>query len=1047
MRAGIGGIGVALAVALAGAAIADEPGGRFDRLELRSIGPANGGRVSRAAGVPGNPLVWWAATSQGGVWKSEDGGFVWRPVFDDQPVASIGSLAVAPSDPNVVYVGSGEANIRGNVIRGQGIFRTTDGGATWSHVWKHPGQIGTMIVHPRDAGIAFAAVLGDPFAPGPDRGVYRTLDGGETWERVLYRDEETGASDVAFDPANPRILFAGLWQARRRPWELVSGGPGSGLYRSADGGSSWRQLTGHGLPEGIWGKVGVAVAPSDGRRVYALIEAEEGGLFRSDDGGESWRRINAHKSIRQRAWYYTVLTVDPRDPDTVWIPQVPLLRSLDGGRTVHPVDGTHHADHHDLWIDPAEPRRMIVSHDGGVDLSLDGGESWFAPELSIAQFYNVDADRGEPFRVGGTMQDQGTGSAPSNSLRGEGITLGDWKWAGGGEAGDFVYDAFDPGIAYAGEYGGILTVHDAASDNGRNVSAWPANPSGHGAAALGRRFQWTAPIAVSPHDPAELYHGAEVLLRSTDRGRSWSAISPDLTRNDRAKQQWSGGPITGDNTGVEVYDTIFSIAVSPHEARTIWVGTDDGLVHRTTDGGGAWTDVTPAGMPEWGTVDAIELSPHAAGTAWVAVSAYRTGDPRPHLFRTTDGGASWMSRTAGIPEDEPLFAVHEDAERAGLLFAGSERGLWMSRDGGDSWRRFAANLPTARVVDLVVRGNSLVVATSGRGLWILDDLTPLRQWHDELESAPLHLFVPPPARRWNFGGSWSDAGAAPNPPRGAVLHYWLGEAVEGELALEIRDAGGRLVRRLSSVAAPAPWPEDDPDEPTPTPQPDLPTAAGLHRVVWDFDWEGAARLEGAKVDMGDPTVGPRAIPGRYTLRLAAGDRVAEAALDLLPDPRLDLAPADYQAQLELALAVRDSIDEVVTDARRVRAMSEQATGLARRLAGDERAVELRAAADALVAGCAALEAKLHNPGAEVVYDILAQRGGAQLHSQLVFLYQVAVGFGDGPPTAQERATLARLTAQHAALREEMAALEAGPLAALEAAAAALGLPRILLPAP
>lgn len=1020
--------------------------GRFDGLKLRSIGPAVGGRVSRVAGVAGDPRVYWAATSQGGVWKSTDGGFHWESVFDDQPVASIGSIAVAPSDPNVVYVGSGEANIRGNVIVGRGIFKSTDAGKSWRHVWKQIGQIGTMAVHPTDPDVAFAAVLGDPFAPNAERGVYRTTDGGATWQRVLHRDADTGASDVAVDPTNPRIVFAGLWQARRRPWELVSGGPGSGLWRSDDGGASWKRLSGKGLPAGHWGKVGVAVAPSDGRRVYALIEAAEGGLFRSDDGGASWERINAHRALRQRAWYYTTITVDPTRPDVVWFPQVPLLRSLDGGRTIHNVDGTHHGDHHDLWIDPRDPRRMIVASDGGVDITLDGGERWHMPPLSIAQFYVVDADRRRPYRVGGTMQDQGTASGPSNSLRSEGILPADWRGAGGGEAGDFAYDPFAPGVTYAGEYGGIVTVHDEATGEERNVSIYPTNPSGHGAADLRVRFQWTAPIAVSPHTPDELYHGANVLFRSRDRGRSWEAVSPDLTRDDESKQQWSGGPITGDNTGVEVYGTIFSLALSPIERGTIWAGTDDGLVHRTRDGGGVWSEVTPDGAPEWGTVEHVEASPHAAGSAWVVFDAHRLGDLRPHLYRTRDGGASWVEVAAGLPRDEPMLVVREDPEVADLLYAGTERGLWISFDGGERWARLEANLPTAKVVDLEIRDGDLVIGTSGRGIWILDDLSPIRQWRDTLGDAALHLFASRPAVAWRRGSSWSEEAAAPNPPRGAVVHYWLRAAIEGEAKLEIRDARGRLVRELTSVAEPAPYPEDDPDEPTEKPEPALATGAGLQRAVWDLRWKGAERFEQAKVDLGDPTSGPLAAPGVYTARLTAGGHEATTTIEVVADPRSKTPQAELEAQVEAALGLRDRIDGVVADVRRVRSLRLQANDLATRLAGDPRAAELVEAAKRLAGACDALEARLHNPRAEVVYDILAQKGGTRLHSNLVFLYDWALLYGDGAPTQGVREVQAELEREIAALDAELAALEAGPLAEVERLARELDLPR-LLPAP
>ncbi|KAB2966114.1 MAG: glycosyl hydrolase, partial [Thermoanaerobaculia bacterium] len=988
---------ILLAFVLVAAAARAEPataGGRFDELKLRELGPAVGGRVSRVAGVPGDPRTYWAASAQGGVWKSEDGGLVWKPVFDDQPVASIGSIAVAPSDPNVVWVGSGEANIRGNVIAGRGIFRSTDAGKTWKHVWRESGQIGTVAVHPADPDVAFAAVLGHAFGPNPERGVYRTLDGGESWERVLFVDADTGASDVALDPGNPRIVFAGLWQARRRPWEMTSGGPGSGLYRSPDGGASWRRLEGHGLPAGPWGRVGVAVAPSDGRRVYALIEAGEGGLYRSDDGGESWKRANGHRTLTQRAWYYSTLTVDPADPDKVWFPQVRLLRTVDGGRTLQSVPESQRWDHHDLWIDPRDARRMIVGSDGGVSVSLDGGRTWTDPRLPVAQFYNVDADYGAPFRVGGTMQDFGTASGPSDSLRREGIVLGDWRFAGGGEAGDFVYDPGEPGVVYAGEYGGYISVHDERTGATRNVSILPWDASGHGAADLRYRFQWTAPIAVSPFDAKELYHGANVLFRSRDRGATWQAISPDLTRNDPARQQWSGGPITGDNTGVEVYDTIFSLALSPLEPGTIWVGTDDGLVHVTRDGGGVWSDVTPPGLPEWGTVESIEVSRHAAGTAWVAVDAHRLDDLRPYLWRTGDHGTTWTELSAGLPQDEPLFVVREDPERAGLLWAGTERGLWFSRDAGAGWERLKANLPTVKVVDLVIRGDDLVVATSGRGLWILDGLGPVRAWSDAVAASDLHLFPPRPALRRLLGAGWSEEAAAPNPPRGAVVDYWLREAAPGEVTLEIIDGGGRTVRRLSSVAEKARYPADDPDEPAKEPEAALSAAAGLHRAVWNLTWQGASRLEGAKYDAGDPTAGPLALPGSYTLRLRAGGREVTAPLEVLPDPRSGESPAALALQLESALALRDRIEALTADIRRVRAIAAQANDLAGRLEGDTARADLAAAARRLAERAGALEAKLHNPDAEVVYDILARRGGARLLSRLVYLYASLVAGED-----------------------------------------------------
>jgi len=1035
-----------VAFLLATAAMAEEQKGKFDDLHFRSLGPSVGGRVSRAVGVAGDPLTYYAATAQGGVWKSTDGGRTWFSVFDDQPVASIGSIAVAPSDPNVIYVGSGEANIRGNTIAGQGIFHSTDAGKTWQQVWKQIGQIGTMVVDPANPDVAYAAVLGHAFGPNPERGIYRTTDGGATWQRVLYKDENTGASDVALDPNNPRILFAGLWQARRYPWDMTSGGPGSGLYRSADGGSTWTQLTGHGLPDGIWGKVGVAVAPSDGRRVYALIEAKDGGLFRSDDGGGSWTRISDHQALRQRAWYYSTMTIDPTDPNVVWFPQVPLLRTIDGGKSIQSVSGYSHGDMHDCWIDPQDTKRMIVSNDGGVEITVDGGESWYRPPMPTAQFYNIDADSRQPMHVGGTMQDEGTVSGPVNSLRYEGITLTDWLWAGGGEAGDFVYDLGDPDLVYAGEYGGIITVHDFSTGMERNVSAYPTNPSGHGGEDLDVRFQWTAPIAVSPHDHSELYHGANVLFRSRDRGQTWERISPDLTRNDKSKQHWAGGPITGDNTGVEIYDTIFSLAIEPQERGVIWAGTDDGLVQLTRDDGKSWGNVTPKGLPEWGTVEWIEASPHAAGTAWVVVDAHRLDDQRPYLFHTADYGKSWKNLSSGLPQDQPLMVVREDPERAGLLFAGNERGVLVSWDAGKSWTSLKSGLPTAKVTDLLVRGDSLVVGTSGRSLWMLDDMTPLRQWSPEVEKADLRLLTPPPAVRWITTFSWGDQGAAKNPPFGASLSYVVGPGVEDkEATLEIRDATGHLVRTLSSVAEPAVFPPDDPDEPETAPEAALSSVAGLHHAVWDLHWSGIVPpLENAKIDLGSYRVGPLVAPGTYSLTLKVGDRETSGSLEVRPDPRSRVDAAALVAQQDAALAVLDDIRGVIADIRTVRAVRDQVDDLGKRLEGEESTSQLRELTRTIAARCDALEERLHNPHAKVVYDILAQKGGTQLLSNLVFVYETVAG-GEGSPTQGAREVWDGLRAEKAELHGEVESLVSGPVAELDRIAAELSLPRIIVP--
>lgn len=997
-------------------------------LNFRLVGPPAGGRVSRVAGVPGDPLTYYAATASGGVWKSTDGGVKWKPVFDDQPTSSIGSIAVAPSDPNVVYVGSGEANIRGNVAQGNGIYRSTDAGKTWEHVWKQDGQIGTMVVHPKDPDVAYAAVLGKPFGPNPERGVYRTRDGGTTWAKVLCVDPDTGASDVALDPTNPRIVFAGFWQARRRPWELVSGGPGSSLHVSRDGGDTWRKLTGKGLPGGIWGKVGVAVAPSDPRRVYALVEAEKGGLFRSDDGGETWSLASGHRALRQRAWYYTTLTVDPGNPDVVWFPQVPMLKTIDGGRTIKSVKGLHHADHHDLWIDPTNPRRMIDANDGGVDVSTDGGETWFAPMLPISQLYHVATDNSVPYRVFGSMQDLGTASGPSNSLSRAGIAHGDWHTVGGGEAGHAVADPSDPSVVYAGEYFGILTRYDRRTRQARNVAPWPDNPSGHGASFPRYRFQWTAPIAVSPHDPETVYYGGNVLFRTQDGGQAWTPVSGDLTRDDDTKQRWSGGPITGDNTGAEYYCTIFAVAESPREKGLLWVGTDDGLVHVTRDGGKTWKNVTAGvpGLPEWGTVAAIEPSPFDAATAYLVVDAHRLDDARPHLWKTSDYGTTWKSLAAGLPKDVYLHAVREDPKRKGLLFVGTERGVAYSPDDGASWKELRLNLPTVAVHDLVVKDDDLVVGTHGRSIWILDDLTPLREWSRDVEAKAAHLFTARPAVRWRYDGEVSSQvkAAGQNPPAGAVFHYWLRDEAKGDVVLEILDEKGGVVRKLTSRKVEPDTPPDDPDpgwdegEKKP-----LPKAAGLQRAVWDLRHEGATPIKPAKIDSGDPAEGPMALPGTYTVRLTVDGQSYTTPAEVRLDPRVTVPRADLEEQMAFALTLRDDLDRLSGIVRDLRSVREQVRSRTAAVKDRPGAAPLVEAADALVAKCDALEERLHNPKAEISYDILAMPGGAKLYSRLAPLYSWAHD-GDGRPTQGMREV-------HAELRKELDALAAGWRAIVE----------------
>ncbi len=1016
----------------------------FKNLKYRLLGPAWGGRVSRVTGVAGEP-VFYAATASGGVWKSTDNGISWRSIWDDQPISSIGSIAVAPSDPNVIYVGSGEANIRGNVAAGNGIYKSVDAGKTWQHVWKQEGQIGALTVHPTNPDVAFAAVLGHAFGPNPERGVYRTRDGGKTWQQILKKDEKTGASDVAFDPSNPNLIFAGLWEARRFPWDLQSGGPGGGLYVSRDGGETWKQLKENGLPPGIWGKIGLAVAPSDGSRVYALIEAEKGGLFRSDDGGETWALINPSRLIRQRAWYYSTLTINPSNPNEVWFPNVPMVRTIDGGKSLEIVRGIHHGDHHDLWYDPKNPKRIISCNDGGVDISTDGGKTWYAPSLPISQFYHVTADNRTPFSVAGAMQDIGTTQGPSNSLRAGGIRNTDWYGVGGGEAGWVVSDWADPNIVYAGEYGGIFTRYDHRTQQARNVTVFPEDPSGHGAADFRYRFQWTAPIHVSPHNSKVVYHGGNLLFKTSDGGQTWTSISGDLTRNDRSKQQWAGGPITGDNTGVETYCTIFTIAESPLQKDLIWVGTDDGLVQLTRDGGKTWKNLTSAlpGMPEWGTVSLIEASRFDAGTAYLVVDNHRQDDMRPYLYKTSDFGSTWQRLDDSLSKDIYLHAIREDVKDRNLLYLGTERGVSYSADGGKTWQALKLNLPTVAVHDLAVKDNTLVVGTHGRSIWAFDHLQVLREMTNQIKAATMHLFSAPDSVRWRYSGGPGDKFAGENPPQGAAIYYWLKEEPKNDITIEILDAGNKVISSISSKPLPAIGFSDSLEaEAQSFKESALPKAAGVNLVVWNLRHKGSELIENGKLDFGGPVYGPMAIPGAYSVRLTVEGRQLTTRLNLLPDPRVQTAPTDYQAQLDLALAIRNDVSRLTLIVRKLRSIRQQLAARNELIKSDPRAGSLTTDSEALIKKLTELEEQMHNPKAEVVYDILAFKGGAKLYSRISYLHDVASD-SDGPPTQGVREVYAEQKRELDGYEATMKKL-LGDLETLNAAAKKLDFPHIML---
>ena len=1031
-----------LPLLLAGTAYAqDSDSSEESALEYRLLGPVNGGRASRVVGIPGDPLIYYLSTAAGGVWKSSNGGMSWESVFDDQPVSSIGSVALASGNPNIVYVGSGEANIRGNVGEGNGIYRSLDAGETWDHVWEAEGQIGTIVVNPNDDDVIFAAVLGSPFGAGPDRGVYRSTDGGDSWEQVLYVDADTGASDVAFDESNPNILFAGMWQTRRYPWDMVSGGPGSGLYMSRDGGDTWKKLQGSGLPEGIWGKVGVRVAVSDPDRVYALIEAEDGGLFRSDNGGNSWKHISDSAGLRQRAWYYTTLTIDPTNADVVWFPQVRMLKTIDGGKSVLTVKKGGW-DHHDVWIDPTNTKRIAEASDAGVALSLDGGETWELARIPIGQFYHLSVDTRTPYRVMGSLQDFGTRAGPSNSLHSGGIHLGDWGPVGGGEAGFVVADPDDPNIIYAGEYLGFVSRYDERTGESPHVGIYPDNGSGHGVEDLRHRFQWTAPIMISPHDSKLVYHASNYLQRTRDGGQTWDIISPDLTRNDKSKQKWAGGPITGDNTGVEFYGTIFAVAESPLEKGVLWTGSDDGLVHVSRDDGESWKNVTPFFAPKWATVVTIEASRFDAGTAYAVFDAHRLDDETPYIWKTSNYGLTWSSIATGLDSEIYLKVVREDTKKQGLLYLGTERGVMVSHDDGANWESLRLNMPTVAIADLAVAGDDLVVGSLGRAAYVLDDLTPVREMSDEVADAPAYLFKPLDAIRWIYasGPEGGRSGATDNPARGVTFTYHLAEESEEDISLVILNAEGNVVRTLSSEAEEPYLAADHPDaSPDQKSEPDLSKNKGMNRVSWNLRHEGATEIPGSTNDAGRMNDGPMVAPGDYSVRLSVGGETYEHAFTVLPDPRSDAPLENIRVQNAYVLAVRDRISAIAEDAIRIRAIREQLDAHHASLANEpsaSRLIELgKEASEAL----REVELAIYSPDAKVLYDILAGRhGGAKLYSRYGWLYTSSMDH-KGPPTQGMTEVDADLLVLYEQAKEELGRILSEDIARINSLASELGI--------
>ena len=1016
-------------------------------LRWRLVGPFRGGRAVAVAGDPVKPLVFYFGAVDGGVWKTENAGATWRNVTDGtSDIASVGAIAIAPSDPNVLYVGTGEADLREDLTGGSGMYRTTDGARSWRRIGlEDTRHIAAVRVDPHDPNLVYVAAMGHAFGPNPERGVYRSRDGGATWRRVLFLNDSTGAIDLALDPANPRILYAAMWKFQRFPWGFSAGGGRSGLWKSTDGGDHWTELTHHaGLPDGPIGRIGITVSPIRPSRLWASVEARDstGGIFRSDDAGATWTRVNAEQKFMVRPWYFSGITADPANDNTVYVLNLETWRSIDGGTAFSRVPAPH-GDDHTLWVDPTDASRMIEGNDGGATISMDGGKSWSSIENQpTAQFYHVITDNHFPYRIYGAQQDNTTVSIASRSDHGV-ITESDWHDVSGGESSYIAPKPRDPHVVFAGSYMGTVTRFDDRTNQSRDVSVWLNNYDGYAAKDVPYRFQWTFPILFSPYDSNTLYVAAQYVFRTTNDGESWTRISPDLTRHDAATLGPVGGPVTRDMTGTEWYGTIFALAESPLKAGELWAGSDDGLIHLSRNGGATWTDVTPPALKQFTRVSIIEPSHFDAATAYVAANRYQLDERQPLLFRTTDYGKSWTQITTGMPATAYTRSIREDPVRRGLLFAGTESGVWVSFDDGGHWQSLQLNLPRSSVRDLTIHGADLIVATHGRAFWSLDDIAPLRQIADSIRHASVFLFAPEPAVRF-LGGSGHQVNAGDNPPDGAIVDYWLREQPHDSVTLTVLDSTGAVVRRFTSGRATdtASTQRDSTAEDSSSYAPsDSIVAAheGANRFVWNLRAEPAHKLDSVVVDEG-MLDGPQVVPGTYTVRLTVGTTTVERRLQVAEDPRVNTSPSDLAAEYALALQVRDAIDSTVMSVQRIESIQEQLRHRSIQAKHMPYEARVSAAADTLVAQLDSVRFAL--AAVESHADEITLNYPIKLYNKLLTL-NVMVQGADAAPTPAQRAVYAELSGKVTEQLARLRAIEQVRLAAFDTLIRTLQIPAIV----
>ncbi len=954
----------------------------YEALEYRLVGPFRGGRSAAVTGVPGEPNLFYFGATGGGVWRTQDGGRHWENISDGYFGGSIGAIEVAEDDPNVIYVGGGEQTVRGNVSSGFGMWRSEDAGKTWKEAGlpksRHIPRIAT---HPKDYNTVYAAVLGDLYKPTQERGVYKSTNGGQSWNRILFANENAGAIDFTLDPNNPRILYASTWNVRRTPYSLSSGGDGSALWKSTDSGATWKEISKNkGFPSDTLGIIGVTVSPIDSERVWAIVEnKEKGGVYRSDDGGESWQLVNSSRSLRQRAWYYTRIYADTEDLNTVYVMNVRYHKSTDGGKTFEAYNAPH-GDHHDLWIAPEDANRMIIGDDGGAQISYDGGLTWSTYyNQPTAQFYRVTTDNSFPYRIYVAQQDNSTLRIPHRT-EGWSISEDDWESTAGGESAHIAVDPEDNDIVYGGSYDGFLTRYNHRNNTVRSVSVWPDNPMGHGAEDFKYRFQWNFPIFFSPHDPNKLYSASNHLHVSYNEGQSWELISPDLTTNDPSKLKSSGGPITQDNTSVEYYCTIFAAAESPIQKDLLWVGSDDGLVHYSSDGGKNWNNVTPKGMPEWMMINSVEPSRYDAGTCYIAGTRYKLGDYTPYLYKTTDFGKTWKRINSGIPAEHFTRVVREDPTRKGLLYAGTEAGMYISFNDGNSWTPFQLNLPIVPITDLALKDNNLIVATQGRSLWMIDDLTVLYQLADA-QGKGNYLFQPKDSYRMNGASRKGSLTTGTNHPNGVMVYFNLEDPKDKEVKLSFMNMANDTIKTFSSKGK----------------KDKLDVKQGGNLFVWDTQGKGAERLPGMILWWAS-TEAPKAVPGSYKVSLQVGEDVQMRTFKILPDPNAETDVAGMQKQYDFITSINETVDKAHQSIKKIRKINDQLGAFQKQYKDNADVKELVDKAKDLSEEFTAIEEALYQTKNQSRQDPL--NFPIRLTNKLAHLNSL-VGMDDFPPTDQD----------------------------------------------